>query len=501
MAVPASSEMSDMNTTRELENFGRNVQFTPQGYYEPRTEQEVLEILNRHAGRKIRVIGKLHSWSGVCITQGVVLSLKHFRDVQVVDDSGPGSHAWVGAGIPIKQLIVELARYGRTLPSLGLITEQTIVGAISTGTHGSGRQCLSHFAEGFRMARYDASSGKAIIDEIDSGDALRAAQCGLGNLGVVLSVKMRCRNPYQVEEFWHPYATLAQVLKKQDEYPLQQFFLLPWQWQYLAQHRRETPAATSGPEWLYRIYFFLCIDILLHSVLALLAKLSLFRAIIPVTFRGVLARSVIKNWKVVGDSNRMLIMEQELFRHIETELFVQARHLPQALELVRSSLEWADGNSMSSSKKRVSPDSLGPQLDLPELANRLGLQSELDAARGVHCHHFPICVRRILPDNTLLSMTSGGGEDWYSISLISYARVHQREGFLAVVRFIAKAMAQLYHARPHWGKYIPLTTQELISLYPEFSKYRDICTMLDSEGRFRNEWFEQLFKQSTSAEN
>jgi hypothetical protein len=37
-----------------LENFGGNIQFTPQQIYAPRTEADVLEILNYHAGGKIR---------------------------------------------------------------------------------------------------------------------------------------------------------------------------------------------------------------------------------------------------------------------------------------------------------------------------------------------------------------------------------------------------------------------------------------------------------------
>lgn len=468
-----------MRTTQEIENFGRNVQYTPEVYYEPATEEELIGILNEHAGQKIRVVGRLHSWSRAIEGNEVVVCLKRISTVELVDESGPGSHAWVGAGIQVKRLVRELLRHDRTLPSLGLITEQSIVGALSTGTHGSGRQCLSHFAEAFRIARYDSVTGKAKIELIDSGDAFRAAQCGLGNVGVIVAVKIRCRNRYRVEEFWRSYATLQQVLKLEDEYPLQQFFLLPWQWQYLAQHRRETDAESRGPEWLYRVYFFLAIDILLHAVLATLAKVSILGRLTPSIFRGLLSKSVIQNWRVIGESSRMLVMEQELFRHVETELFVQRDQLAGALEFVKAALEWSHG-------------------ELPESASfasqvkELGLTVELEAARGVHCHHFPICVRRIIPDNSLVSMTSGGQQDWYSISLISYASVGRRSGFYAVTELISKAAARLFQARPHWGKHVPLSVEELKALYPEFPKYRQACMMLDPEGRFRNDWFHQL---------
>lgn len=473
--------MAGITTTREIENFGRNVRFCPRAYYEPTSESDVLQILNRHAGEKIRVVGKLHSWSKAFETDGIVISLKHFNEVVLVNQPDLGSHAWIGAGIQIKHLIRVLARQGRTLPSLGLITEQTVVGAISTGTHGSGRHCLSHFAEAFRVARFDRVSQRAIIEEIDTGDELRAAQCSVGNLGVILSVKMRCRNRYNVEEFWYPYSTLEQVLRKENEYPLQQFFLIPWQWQFLAQHRRETQSGPSGPEWLYRVYFFLCIDILLHSILVGLARIPGASRLTPSIFRGILSRSVIKNWKITGDSSRMLIMEQELFRHIETELFVQRNQLADALEFVRYSLDWSGG----------------ADIPLPDTYRRLlekaNLQIEFDAMRGAHCHHFPICVRRILADDTLLSMTSGGNQDWYSISLISYDGIGRRDGFLQVVAFLSRAMARLFGARPHWGKHVPLSSQELTGLYPHFHRFRDLCIQRDPDGVFRNEWFEQLF--------
>ena len=124
----------------------------------------------------------------------------------------------------IKHLVARLAALGRTLPSLGLITEQTIAGAISTGTHGSGRQCLSHFVEAVRLACYDPHTGQVTIEEIREGTALRAAQCSLGCLGVILSVKLRCRPSYNVEEFWSNYDRLEQVLDQQEQFPCSSFF-------------------------------------------------------------------------------------------------------------------------------------------------------------------------------------------------------------------------------------------------------------------------------------
>ena len=154
----------------------------PSAAYTPESEQEVLEILNRHRGQSIRAVGRLHSWSEAILGDGVQLDLRRLKDV-VLESDGDQFVATVGAGCQIKRLLKELNRDGATLPSLGLITVQTIAGAISTGTHGSGRHSMSHYVEEVRLARYDESTGQAFIDELSAGEPLLAARCSLGSLG------------------------------------------------------------------------------------------------------------------------------------------------------------------------------------------------------------------------------------------------------------------------------------------------------------------------------
>ena len=174
-------------------NFGGNIQLTPNTAYTPATEQEVLEILDRHHGQRIRCVGRLHSWSRAVECDDVLLDLRLLNQVQPMSE-GELRLVSVGAGCQLKRLLSELARSRQwTLPSLGLITEQSVAGAISTGTHGSGRNSLSQYVVSVRIAHYDSTTGRATITEISDGEALRAARCSLGCLGVILSVKMLCR--------------------------------------------------------------------------------------------------------------------------------------------------------------------------------------------------------------------------------------------------------------------------------------------------------------------
>jgi FAD/FMN-containing dehydrogenase len=473
-----------VSRTKHLKNFGRNLDIHPDAYYEPRDEREVLEILQRHRGESLRAIGSLHSWSDAPACTGVALNLKHFQQVDVEHDQQTG-WAIVGAGCQIKTLLKRLKQYGMTLPSVGLITEQTIAGAISTGTHGSGRHSLSHYVDAVRVARYDPITGTPIIEQIESGDSLRAARCSVGCLGIILSVRIRCRRQYHIEEFQQEYPTLDQVLAAENEFPLQQFFLVPWKWNYLAQHRRETSGARSRLASVYRVYWFLCIDIALKLLILFAVRLVGSSGFVRFLYRHVLPRTVIQRWKVSDESSAMLVMEQELFCHFETELFVQGRELPQALDYVRRVLVVASGSSDSNSTATNDEGNLTDE------------DVQVKALRGQYCHHFPICVRRVLGDDTLISMASGVDQVWYAISLITYSRPNDRKGFQQVVKFLTETMAAKFGARPHWGKWCPISPSQLVSLYPRFDDFRAVCVSSDPNGAFRNDWMNSLFSDRT----
>lgn len=469
-----------VTAAKPLHNFGRNLTIRPTAYYEPADEGEVLTILERHRGEQIRAVGRLHSWSEAPSGEGVVLNLKHLQQVQLhrANDSLTAS---VGAGCQIKTLLEHLKQHGATLPSVGLISEQAIAGAISTATHGSGRNSLSHYVEAIRVARYDAATGAAVIEILDSCDAIRAARCSLGCLGIILSVTMRCRERYMIEEHLRDHATLESVLAAESDYPLQQFFFNPWSWTYLAQHRREVSQPRSRLAGLYRLYWFLTIDLGLHLLILAPLRLCHFR-ILRFLLRHVVPRSVIRGWKVTDDSAAALVMEHELFRHIETELFVTRQHLPAALEYIQKILTVAG---------RASTEIPDLQLDTTEKAL-------LEALRGQYGHHYPICVRRVLGDDAMISMTSDRNQDSYAISLISYARPQERQGFMQTMEFLTKTMSRRFGARPHWGKFCPLPPEDLVALYPQFAQFQAVCDRADPVGVFRNRWLKQLFSRATN---
>jgi len=195
-------------------------------------------------------------------------------------------------------------------------------------------------------------------------------------------------------------------------------------------------------------------------------------------------------------------MEHELFRHVELELFVQKSQLSSALEFLKHVLV-----AVSKSTSEISPK-FRTQLDDTDS------MEQLERLRGRYCHPYPICVRKILPDDTLISMATNAtsrnplvqgshgtllaDEPWYSITLTNFQAPKSREAFNLVAEMMTKCMSELFGARPHWGKLNSLSTEELRSLYPAFDTFREICDKSDPQGAFRNAWTKRLLDSVNS---
>ncbi len=454
---------------RVIHNFGKNISFKPATFAEPENESALLELLADHRGQQVRVLASGHAWSKGIQTRDLLIGLRHFDQVSI--DASRGT-VWAGAGCQIKRLIGELRKHELTLPSLGLIDEQTIAGATATGTHGSGKQSLSHFIRRVRVAHYDRQTDKPIISLIESGSELQAARCSMGLLGVIVELELQTRPTYRIQEHNRHHDSLESVLAAEEEYPLQQFFLMPWSWQLFAQHRVETGQQRSPGSRLYRLYWHIGIDWGLHLVIVLLARFLRIKSLVRAFFRYVLPLCILRNWRVTDESQKMLTMEHELFRHIEIELFVTRTNLKPALEYLKETIAFFGG--------------IGPDND-PSFPRD---------AYGVYCHHYPICVRRVLSDDTLISMSSSreseGNECWYAISLICYNRPGQRAGFERFAEFLAQSFMSRFQGRCHWGKYNPLKLADNQRLYPKLEDFCNVAKRFDQHSRFANDWLRKV---------
>ena len=466
-----------MEKAKIVHNFGRNLRFKPKHIYCPNNRVELIDILQKHNSGKIRVVASKHSWSGLIETEDVLIDMSHFDYVRVQEKNHDTS-VTVGAGCKVKQLLAELSRKGLTIPSVGLIAEQTIAGATATGTHGSGKHSLSHYIESLQLACFDETGKSAQIVNITEGESLQAARCSLGCLGVVVELTLPCIPQYFIQEKSTFCRTIEEVLVLEKQAPLQQFFLMPQSWYFFAQERVVSPELSRrGFAAIYRIYWFLVIDLGMHLVMKLLVSILRSRRLVHIFFRSIVPSLVFQNWVVTDRSDRALVMKHELFRHLELEAFVVRSRVLEAASFIKDILQYADNSNHQLSELTI------------ERLQKVQLLDSLFSIKGHFTHHYPICFRRILPDDTLISMASGTSEDWYAISFITYQE--PRDEFHALATFLANSMFELFQARIHWGKWFPQNSEQLNQLYPKMDRFRDVCSRYDPNGVFHNRFIEE----------
>ncbi|KAJ3211847.1 hypothetical protein HDU67_004228 [Dinochytrium kinnereticum] len=174
----------------KFENWARTFSCVPTVYVEVETEEEVLEsiVIARSRNLKVRVVGSGHSPGDIVCTEGMLMSIDELNNVIEVDHTN--KRVTVQAGIKIKDLNDHLATVGLALPNLGSISEQTLAGLISTGTHGTGLQhgILATMVESIRIVK----STLEVVDISRTKDeqTLLHAICSLGCFGVITRVTL-----------------------------------------------------------------------------------------------------------------------------------------------------------------------------------------------------------------------------------------------------------------------------------------------------------------------
>lgn len=342
--------------------------------------------------------------------------------------------------------------------------------------------------EELRVAAYDPDTGQARIYDWKEGPELRAARCALGCMGIILSVKFRCVPKYYVAEAIVPRNTLAEILDEEDEFPLQQFILIPYCWKYFVYQRWIADSRPTGwntwRAYQKRAYSFLGVDVLLHLLLKFIVLASSSEQgsskTIQWFYRTFLPRFIKRKRPVLDFSENAITLHHDIFQHLEMEIFVSSRNIHRAVNIIHYI------TSVFAGLAEDLPEDVAGELE------RIGKLETLNRYKGAYTHHYPIYFRRILPDDTLISMTSGSSDVYYSISFFTYLKPESREHFYEFAAFVARCLTQLCNARLHWGKYYPLTNEEIEGLFPSLAEFRQICEKVDPRGVFRNEYAERV---------
>src|SRR4051812_24375416 len=206
----------------EWVNWSGSQHATPARFVTPRSRHELAEIVASAPG-PVRVAGAGHSFSAGAVTNGTLVSLDALDRVL---DAGDGL-VRVEAGIRLKALSRELHVRGLAMPNLGDIDDQSLAGALATGTHGTGTK-LPNLSGQVTQVELIAADGRERT--IDGGDELLAARVSLGALGVIAAVTLRCVPAFRLRHTDRPRpleAVLAELQERADAHDHFEFWTFP----------------------------------------------------------------------------------------------------------------------------------------------------------------------------------------------------------------------------------------------------------------------------------
>jgi len=431
-----------MRDAHRWRNWGRNQTCSPVATELPRSELEVVEAVARArvAGQTVKVVGSGHSFTDIACTDGRLLSIDLLDRVVAVDHEA--CTITVEAGMAIRRLNHELAERGLALSNMGDIDSQTIAGAISTGTHGTGARFggLATFLRAMEMVTADGEVLRCSPDE--EPDVFHTARVGLGALGVVTKVTLQCEPAFNLHHIERPrrlpdvLASLDEEVQANDHF---EFYWLPHtdSCAIIANNRTEDATLeksaykTWRAEVFYPNFFFGALVAAGRAVPRTVPRIA-----------GVVA-GTLGTTELTKRSDRIFVSTR-LIRFIEMEYAIPREHAAEAVLAVR------------------------------DMVDEKGFRVS-----------FPVEVRFVAADDIPLSMASGRESCFIAVHM---ARGVDHEPYFRSV----ESIMDRFGGRPHWGKLHHQEAATLETRYPEWSRFRDVRARLDPDGRFRNAYLDRV---------
>jgi L-gulono-1,4-lactone dehydrogenase len=414
-------------------NWARDQRCAPERIVRPRSEEELALVVPR--ARRVKVAGSGHSFTDIACTDGVMVDMSRMRRILHVD----GADVTVEAGITLRELGEQLRLRGLAMENQGDVDPQTLAGALSTATHGTGGRLgnLSSRVVGVRLV-----DGGGQLRELSDGDELRAARVSLGALGAISAVTLRCVPAFTIHRLDEP-RSLDDVLPRLDELvdanDHWEAFVMPYTRRALTLTSERTDREPRPPG---RAEAFLRDVVLENAVLGLFCRAGrLAPARIPWLNRRL--ASLLGAAEHLDASNRVYA-NTRLVRFTEMEYAIPREVAAEALERVLALIE----------RRRLPVG-------------------------------FPIELRVTAPDDALLSTAHERAT--------AYVAVHQYHGMEFETYFRAvEAIMDEYDGRPHWGKRHYQTAATLAPRYPGWERFAAVRRRLDPEGRFENDYLRRV---------
>ncbi|RJL34264.1 D-arabinono-1,4-lactone oxidase [Bailinhaonella thermotolerans] len=425
-------------TGTEWRNWAGNQRAVAAEVRTPRSTEEVARAVLDAAerGLRVRMVGTGHSFTDIAATDGMMLRP---HGLTAIRSCGP-DRVTVEAGLPLKELNRYLDGRGLALANMGDITEQTVSGAIQTGTHGTGRE-IGGLADQVLELELVLADG-SVVTCGPGEDLFDAARVGLGALGVVTAVTFRAEPAFLLRAVEEPMR-FSEMLGRLDELTERNehldFYWFPHT-DGCATKRNNRCAGPARPPSAFKTW--LDKSFLQNTVFGAACALGArFPAVIKPVNR-VSARLMAGS--VYSDVSHKVFTSRRDVRFLEQEYAIPRERLGEALRAVRDVVE------------------SGPW--------RIG---------------FPVEVRVTPPSDAWLSTAYGRASAYIACHVY---RETPNEAYFRAVEEIMVSM----DGRPHWGKLHTRDASYLGKVYPRFTDFVAMRNRLDPERRFTNAYLDRI---------
>ena len=451
------------------QNWAGTASASPARRHWPRSTEEIADAITSAArdGLTVRALGSGHSFTPAAVTSGAALELSGWNGI-VSADLASGL-VTVRSGTTIRELNAALGALGLAMANMGDIDAQTVSGAISTGTHGTGAKLQGIAAQvaGLELVLADGSAVSCSATE--RPDLFDAARVSVGALGVLSTVTLQCVPAFTLaaderpmplgevlgrfdelaagndhfEFYWFPYGKNALVKRNnritRGDAPPHPPAARPMARSAIASGARVAQVPPPMPGWRR----FLEYEVMENAAFGALCRTG--RAI-PATIKPLnrLAAASLSKRSYSAPSHEVFVTSRRV-RFVESEYAVPVESLLDVLAELRAGV-----------------------------------------ARLTDPVMFPVEVRTAAADDVWLSTAYGRDS--------AYVAIHQYLGMPYQEYFkLFESIAGSVGGRPHWGKMHIRDAAYLAGAYPRFADFLKVRDETDPSRVFANPYLEQVF--------
>ncbi|MEU0150020.1 D-arabinono-1,4-lactone oxidase [Streptomyces sp. NPDC006288] len=429
-------------TTGTWRNWAGNVTARPARVASPASVDELVDVVLTAAedGLTVKPVGTGHSFTATAATDGVLIRPDLLTGIREVDRTA--MTVTVEAGTPLKRLNAALAREGLSLTNMGDITEQTVAGATSTGTHGTGRDSASISAQIRALELVTADGTVLRCSDSEHPDVFAAARIGLGALGVVTAVTFAVEPVFLLTAREEPMtfdrvtADFEQLVAENEHF---EFYWFPHTGNCNTKRNNRSAGPLAPPG---RVGGWIEDELLSNGLFQVACSVGravpgTIPAIAKLSSRALSARTY-------TDIPHKVFTSPRRVRFVEMEYALPREAAVEALRELRAMVD--------RSPLRVS---------------------------------FPVEVRTAPADDIALSTASGRDSAYIAVHL--YRGTPYGAYFTAVERIMTG-----YAGRPHWGKIHTRDAGYLAGAYPRFGEFTAVRDRLDPGRLFANDYLRRV---------